>query len=279
MTAFTRRRLLTAGVGGVAGAGVLAAVAAGPAGLHDDARQLRDWILRRPDPFIPSAPEGVVRLETVHSAARGRDVDLFTAAPHGYGDGKGLPVCLVLHGATARPRDFQPFGLPRFLTAAVRRGAPPFVLMGADGGLLYWERDPASDDDPERMVLDELPRWAAQRGFDAGRLAGWGWSMGGVGVLHIAEVKPGFLRGAAAFSPAVTPGDGVFASIAALAGTPLGVWCGRDDPLYPNVRRLVAALPEPPRVVAYGPGAHTRVYWDSVTLPALGFVGRVLGAA
>ena len=78
--------------------------------------------------------------------------------------------------------------------------------------------------------VDELPRWAAERGFDAGRLAGWGWSMGGFGVLHIAEVKPGFLRGAAAFSPAVTPGDGVFASIGALAGTPLGVWCGRDDP-------------------------------------------------
>jgi dienelactone hydrolase len=168
VTAFTRRRLLT------------------------DARRVRDWILRRPDPFIPSAPEGVVRLETVHSAARGRDVD-------------------------------------------------------------------------------ELPRWAARRGFDAGRLAGWGWSMGGFGVLHIAEVKPGFLRGAAAFSPAVTPGDGVFALIGALAGTPLGVWCRRDDPLYPNVRRLVAALPDPP-------GAHTRVYWDSVTLPALAFVGGVLGA-
>jgi hypothetical protein len=93
----------------------------------------------------------------------------------------------------------------------------------------------------------------------------------------IAEVKPDSCA-APAFSPAVTPGDGVFASIAALAGTPLGVWCGRDDPLYPNVRRLVAALPEPPRVVAYAPGAHTRVYWDSVTLPALAFVGGVLGA-
>jgi predicted esterase len=173
--------------------------------------------------------------------------------PHGHGDGKGLPVCLVLHGATARPRDFQPFGLPRFLTAAVRRGAPPFVLMGADGGLLYWERDPGSDDDPERMVLEELPRWAAERGFDAGRVAGWGWSMGAFGVLHIAEVRPGFLRGAAVFSSAVTPGDDVFASIGRLAGTPLGVWCGRDDPLYPNVRQLVAALPEPPRVVAYAP--------------------------
>ena len=79
--------------------------------------------------------------------------------------------------------------------------------------------------------------------------------------------------------PAVAPGDDVFSSIGRLAGTPLGVWCGRDDPLYPDVRRLVAALPERPRVVAYAPGAHTRVYWDSVTLPALGFVGSVLGPA
>ena len=279
MTAVTRRRFLAAGAGGIAAAGLLGAAAAGPVALHDDARRFRDWVLRRPDAFIPSVPEGVVKLETVRSAARGRDVDLFTAVPHGYGAGAGLPVCLVLHGATARPSDFRPFGLPRFLTAAVRRGAPPFVLMGADGGLLYWERDPNSNDDPERMVLEELPRWAEERGFDPGRLAGWGWSMGGFGVLHVAETRPGFLRGAAVFSPAVAPGDAVFSSIGRLAGTPLGVWCGRDDPLYPDVRRLVAALPEPPRVVAYAPGAHTRVYWNSVTLPALAFVGGVLGRA
>jgi predicted esterase len=274
MTAFTRRRFL-AGACGVAGAGLVGASAT--RNLHDDVRNFRDWILRRPDPFIPNAPEGVVKLETVHSAARGQDVDLFTAVPHGYGAGEGLPVCLVLHGATARPSDFRPFGLPRFLTEAVRRGAPPFVLMGADGGLLYWEPDPEGGDDPERMVLEELPRWAEERGFDAGRLAGWGWSMGAFGVLHIAELRPGFLHGAALFSPAVTPGDDVFADAARLAGTPLAIWCGRDDPLYPNVRELVAALPERPQVVAYAPGAHTRVYWNSVTLPALAFVGGVLG--
>jgi predicted esterase len=274
MPSLTRRRLFAVGAGGIAGAGLFGAAEA--RNLHDDARRFRDWVLRRSDPFIPNAPEGVVQLETVHSAARGRDVDLFTAVPHGYGSGAGLPVCVVLHGATARPADFRPFGLPRFLTAAVRRGAPPFVLMGADGGLLSWERDPDSGDDPQRMVLAELPGWAGERGFDAGRLAGWGWSMGGFGVLHIAEAHPGFLRGAAAFSPAVSPGDDVFASIARLTGTPIGVWCGRDDPLYPNVRRLVAALPEPPRVAAYAPGGHTRVYWNSVTLPALGFVGSIL---
>ena len=70
----------------------------------------------------------------------------------------------------------------------------------------------------------------------------------------------------------------MFGSIDRLTGTPLGIWCGRDDPLYPNVRSLVSALSERPRVVAYAPGAHTRVYWNSVTLPALGFVGSVLGA-
>jgi hypothetical protein len=111
----TRRGLLAAGAGGIAGAALIGEAAT--RNVHDDARRFRDWIERRPDPFIPDAPEGVVKLETVHSAARGQDVDLFTAVPHGYGSGAGLPVCLILHGATARPKDFQPFGLPRFLTA------------------------------------------------------------------------------------------------------------------------------------------------------------------
>jgi hypothetical protein len=114
--------------------------------------------------------------------------------PHGYGDGAGLPVCLVLHGATARPRDYQGFGLPRFLTAAVHRGSPPFVLAGADGGLLWWEPGRGAGDDPRRMMLSEMPRWLDQRGFDSSRLAGWGWSMGGYGVLGLAEARPGWLR-------------------------------------------------------------------------------------
>ncbi|HYX84975.1 MAG TPA: alpha/beta hydrolase-fold protein [Gaiellales bacterium] len=271
----SRRGFLAAGAGALATIGAGVAVEAGPRRL----REFRNWIERRPDAWIPSAPEGRVRLEQVRSASRGRTVDLFTAVPYGYGDGAGLPVCLVLHGATARPSDFQSFGLGRFLTAAVRRGAPPFVLAGADGGLLWWQPDESGDDDPQRMLLDEMPGWLERRGFDQTRTAAWGWSMGAYGALLLAEAAPGRLRGVAAFSPAVEPGDAVFSSIDRLAGTPVGVWCGRDDPLYPNVRRLVADIPSRPRIVSYAPGAHTRVYWNSVTLPAFAFVARLLTPA
>jgi hypothetical protein len=61
----------------------------------------------------------------VHSQARGKTVDLFTAVPHGHGDGAGLPVCVILHGVSATPKNYQAFGLGKFLTAAVERAARP----------------------------------------------------------------------------------------------------------------------------------------------------------
>jgi pimeloyl-ACP methyl ester carboxylesterase len=233
-------------------------------------------VFGRPKVFIPDAAEGEVHLDTVYSHARGRDVSLFTAVPAGYGSGKGLPVCVILHGASARPADYQPFGFAKFLTEAVKRGAPPFALAGADGGLLWWEPGHAPNDDPGKMVTDEMPGWLAQRGFDASKTAAWGWSMGGYGVLRLAESDPKLWRAVAAFSPAVSEGDAVFGGAGALAGPKLGVWCGTSDPLYPTVQKLVAALPQKPDPLSYGPGAHTRVYWDSVTLPAFAFIGASL---
>jgi hypothetical protein len=180
-----------------------------------------------PDAFIPAAPEGRVRLERVRSTSLGGSVDLFTAVPQGHGDGAGLPVCLVLHGATARADDLQAFGLGRFLTAAVRRGAPPFVLAATDYGPDGWEGD------AQRMLLEDMPRWMEERGFDGSHMAGWGWSLGGYGLLRLIEARPHLLRSAALFSPAVQPGDPSFRDAARLAQTPLGVWCGRDDALFP----------------------------------------------
>jgi hypothetical protein len=206
MVATMKRRALVGG-----GATAIVDAVRGRTWLHGELRDRHhEWF--GPHAHIPSAPEGRIRLEQVSSRARGTTVDLFTTVPHGHGhgDGAGLPVCVILHGVTGRPSDYQGFGLGRFLTDAVQRGAPPFVLAGADGGVLYWEPDPAGVD-------------------------------GGYGVLRLGEVRPGRLRAVAAFSPDVTHSPAVARS--------------------------------------YGDGAHTRAYWDSVTLPAFAFLGGELGTA
>ena len=198
----TRRTLLwgAAGVAGVAAVGGVG-LALAPAGSSASSGL-------GPTRTSPMLPRVRCSLEQVESAARGRPVDLFTAVPDGYGDGAGLPVVVILHGASATARDFQPFGLARFLTQAVRDGAEPFVLAGADGGTTRWEGD-GRGDDPQAMLTDELPGWLAERGFDADRRALWGWSMGGYGALRLAESSPTTPRAVAAFSPAIDAGDAV----------------------------------------------------------------------
>jgi S-formylglutathione hydrolase FrmB len=265
----SRRRLL---LGAAGAAGV---VAAGAAGWSLASERVVRSLGLGPDPFIPAAPDGVITLETVHSDARGADVQLFTAVPDGFGDGEGLPVVVVLHGASGRPSQYQEFGLGRFLTAAVDAGAAPFVLAGADGGTLRWEPQPDGDD-PQRMVREELPRWLDERGFDASRRAVWGWSMGGYGALRLAQDAPRWSRATATFSPAVAVGDPVFADVVRLAGQTLGVWCGTEDPFIDSVRALVDALPQPPVIASFTPGAHTRVYWNEQTLDAFAFLASSL---
>jgi hypothetical protein len=254
-----RRRVLLTGVGAVV-------VAAAAAGYHS----------RQPgfDPVIPAVPAGDERVERRRSAMRGQDVDFYSAVPAGYGAGRGLPVCLVLHGATARPASFPRLGFGRFLTDAVRRGAPPFVLAGASGGMLSWR--PSGADDPQRMVHEEIPLWCKTRGFDVSRPALWGWSTGGYGALLLAEAFPGFARAVAAFSPEVSPSDDVTGAAHLLRGTPVGLWCGRQDPLYPDVRALARALPEPVAAGAYADGRHNMAYWSRCIPAAFDFVARDL---
>lgn len=242
-----------------------------------------------PDGTIPSAPEGVVRWERRFSQARDTEVGLFTAVPAGYGEGRGLPVCLVLHGATATTQDFRRFGFGRFLTAAAREGVPPFVLVGADGGVKGWRSAGDADrDDPQRMLTDEVPGWIAGSGFDSDRLGAWGWSMGGAGTLLLAEALGARLRVAAAFSPAVPNGpdgapptpDGrprdVWTAATRLDGKRTGLWCGTADDLYPRVKDFADRMPERPALAAFAKGAHTRGYWDRVTPRAFRFIGENL---
>ncbi|WP_433290624.1 alpha/beta hydrolase [Actinoplanes sp. CA-030573] len=254
-----RRRILLAG--GVALAGYV-----GIAGYR--ARKAES------EPVIPDAPPGEEHLEHRWSAARGRTVGFYTAVPAGYGDGRGLPVCLVLHGGSKTPDDYAALGLGRFLTDAVRRGLPPFVLAGADGGRLAWR--PSGGDDPQRLVHEEIPVWCRQRGFDTGRMAAWGWSMGGYGALLLAEAFPGFVEAVAAFSPAVRPDDDVTGATRLLRGTPVGLWCGRQDALYGTVRDLESRLPEPPRAGGYADGRHNFGYWSRCLPAAFDFVANAL---
>jgi predicted esterase len=268
----TRRRVL---FGGAAAAGTVGlgglAVATGMLSLPG---RLQLMLGEGPVGVIPSVPAGTVTLTTVRSAARGRGVGFWTAVPDGHGAGAGLPVCLILHGASATTANYTAFGFGQFLTAAVRAGVPPFVLAGADGGLTFWKGSGA--DDPQRMLREEIPRWCADRGFDSSRVGAYGWSMGGYGSLLTAERNPGWLRAIAALSPAVGVGDDVFGGVSRLRGTPVGLWCGLADPLLPAVQQLAREVPGGPAVAAWATGAHQRVYWDSVTPAAFALVGKAL---
>lgn len=266
----TRRQLL---LGGAGAAGVAVAGAAAWPILPN---RFKRMVGLGEEPWVPDAAEGEVRLETVHSQARGTDVDLYSAVPDGYGDGAGLPVVVVLHGASATASDFVPYQLGRFVTAAVDAGAPPFVLAGADGGVNWWQPQPDGDD-PQRMVLEELPQWLDERGFDASRRAVWGWSMGGFGSLLLAETAPGWARATAAFSPAVHGGDEVFAGVDRLVPRRVGVWCGTGDPFYDAVRSLVDAMTSKPAIVTFEEGEHTRFFWNLHTVEAFTFLAERLG--
>lgn len=266
----SRRDVLVGGVGVLTVAALGVGAAAGVLPVPQRLRRLVADTGR--DGVVPAAPAGRVRLERVRSAARGRSVGLWTAVPAGHGDGEGLPVCLVLHGASATTADYEDLGLARFLTSAVRHGVPPFALAGADGGVSRWEGDGAGDD-PQRMLREELPAWCAARGFDADRLAAYGWSMGGYGALRMAQRDPAVLRAVAALSPAVGPGDPALLDASLLEGARTGLWCGRSDSFFDAVQELSRAIEPRAAVASFGKGAHTRGYWNRITPDAFAFVG------
>ena len=267
----SRRTVLTAVAGGVVAGGAVTLVA-GEKILNRAGRLFAD---EGPAGQIPDVPEGRVRLQQVQSDARGREVGFWTAVPDGHGSGAGLPVCLVLHGASARTEDFDRFGFARFLTAAVREGVPPFVLAGADGGRQRWEGGgPGSDDDPQRMLAEEIPAWCADLGFDGSRLAAYGWSMGGYGALRAAQLRPDTLRAVAALSPAVSRDDAVFEDAERLDPDRIGLWCGRSDGVFDEVQALAEVLD--PAVAAWDLGAHNRAYWNRITPDAFRHVGGAL---
>jgi pimeloyl-ACP methyl ester carboxylesterase len=264
----TRRGVLVGGGAGLFLAGAAAAIWATPPGWRA--------MIGHTDAYIPTAAEGTVRLDSVASAAMGRNLDLFTAVPAGYGDGAGLPVVVVLHGASASVGDFREFGFGHFVTAAVQAGAPPFVLAGTDDGPAGWLSDGGVD--PPTMLRDELPGWLADRGLDADRRVVWGWSRGGYGALRFALETPDYARAWALFSPAVSSDDPALDDLSALDGVPLAFWCGTDDGHYDDLRAVIDRLPSAPEVTDYAEGGHTRMFWNDHTLDAFRWLAERLTA-
>lgn len=248
--------------------------------------RLRGFLgLNGPDGTVPDVPPGPVTVERVRSVARGRDVDLAIMRPAGVT--ARLPVCLALHGRGLDAKSLVDMGFPRFLTAAARAGAPPFAMAAVDGGETYFvARD--EKDDPQRMLVEEVPAWLDARGLPA-PTAAYGISMGAFGALRYARNRPD-LRVVAVIGPALfrswadASSRNVFRDerqwaaneplrhTGDIVGDRLGVWCGTDDPFVGAARELVDRTR--PKIAAIGPGAHEGGYFLRVTPEMVQFIGQ-----
>ncbi|WP_188316905.1 alpha/beta hydrolase [Solihabitans fulvus] len=288
----TRRRLLIGGL--VAGVG---AVGAGVAVIEDvlpGGPALRRRLgMTGEDGAVPDVPPVPIAEHTMRSAARGRDVNVVTAAPTGV-DPATLPVCLVLYGRGGNAHVAVDTTLAKFLTAALGAGVPPFALVAVDGGTdSYWIAQDKGDD-PQAMLHDELPRWLTSLGLTRSGgvpAAALGTSMGCFGALVYARRRAAAPPVTALLSPALFREWGDASTVNAFhtealwadneplrhldqldPTLALGVWCGQEDPFYPSARQLAdRARPE---VASFDHGDHNAGYWNRVTPDALRFVGE-----
>ncbi|MDE3065512.1 MAG: hypothetical protein KGJ36_07570, partial [Acidobacteriota bacterium] len=262
----TRRQLLW-----WLGGGAAVAVAGGASALelvdHGilPGKQLLDRIdgaCSGPTPALEYASLGPSFSGRFFSRARRRSVGYTVAYPPGHRRGDEVSLVVVLHGygdthSTALK------GMTPAQAAALLPRLNPLAFATVDGGDGYWTPHP--HDDPMSMVLHEfipmLQRWGVGRPPSQIKLMGI--SMGGYGALAITEANPDLIVGVAAISPAIwtTYEQAVGANPSAfasrkvferydviahadrLAGIPLRVAVGRDDPFRPGVRAFVDAVP------------------------------------
>lgn len=199
------------------------------------------------------------------SHARKREVGYTIGYPAGHGPGSTLPLVLMFHGyggnhsnALVGMTPAQAVSLHRF-----RRQLPPMALVTMDGGNGYWTPHPG--DDPMAMLVEELIPLCRSHGLGRPphKIATMGISMGGYGALLVAEKRPDLIAAVASISPAIwtnwwqasSANPSAYASQAtfdannsvthawALAGIPVRVASGNDDPFKPGVQAFAAAAP------------------------------------
>jgi pimeloyl-ACP methyl ester carboxylesterase len=298
---WTRRKILTLGLGSAA-----ALVLAGAAGVElvshgvvpgkQELDQLDGACSVASPPFRFS---GVGHSESgsFYSRARRRAVGYTIARPPGAGPGTPLPLVVMLHGYGGNHTNALSGLRPWEAVALVVDGRPlpPMAMVTVDGGGGYW--NPHPDDDPMAMVVSELIPMCQRMnlGLSPHKIGTMGISMGGYGALLLAEKYPDLIRAAAAISPAIwtsyeearVANPGAYATAAdfaandavthagALAGTPVRVASGNDDPFHPGVVALTRALPSSATVVLSG-GCHTEPFFNAQEPPSLQFLGSHL---
>jgi enterochelin esterase-like enzyme len=297
----TRRRVLTLGLIPAA-----AVVAAGVTGVElvshgvlpgKAALDSLDGACSVPAPRLAYSRPGPSFSGTFYSAARRRSVGYTIAYPPGHQAGDQLPLVVMLHGYGASHLNALSGMSPAQALAVKADGRPlaPVAMVTVDGGNGFWTAHPG--DNPMAMVIGELIPLCQRRslGRPPHRIATMGISMGGYGALLLAEKYPRLISAVAAISPAIwTSYDqakaadrGAYASAAAfsandtithaaaLAGIPVRVATGYDDPFYPGVQVLARSLPAG-AVLDFAPGCHTDPFFLEQQPPSLAFLASHL---
>jgi S-formylglutathione hydrolase FrmB len=180
--------------------------------------------------------------------------------------------------------------LDRFLAAAVGQGATPFAMASVDGGESYWHAR-VDGDDAGAMVVDEFLPLLADHGLDVGRVAFFGWSMGGYGALRLAgRLGRDRVVAATATSPALwhrfadaAPGAfddtadfdraTVFGRQRELDGIRVRVDCGEEDPFYAATQDYVEGFRVHP-AGGFRPGSHDVGYWRRMAPAQVRFIAE-----
>jgi pimeloyl-ACP methyl ester carboxylesterase len=301
---WSRRRVLTRGLGGLAGLVVAGAVGFelvehGVLPGKQELDQL-DGACSVAAPPLRFRAGGPSRSGTFYSQARRRDVGYTVAWPPGHAPGDALPLVVMLHGFGANHTNALTAMSPAQAVALEVEGVPlpPMAMVTVDGGGGYW--NPHSHDDPMQMVVGELVPMCQRLNLGRApeRIGTMGISMGGYGALLLAERHADVFTAVAAISPAVWTtyaqasganagayasaadfaSDDVVTNAASLADTPVRVASGLDDPFHPGVVALARALPKS-AVVELSQGCHTGSFFTAQEPPSLAFLGTHLSAA
>lgn len=281
-----RRTLLTAGFAGVAGVGLGVG-----AGLSLDALSSAD------DDLAAVRPGPVVR-DTFVSAARGGLATRWSLIrpPDVVGP---LPLVLALHGHGGSTEALlaEPWDLPGALARAVAvDGVAPFAVATVSGGKTFWHERPWGED-AGAMVIDELlPMLLARDDVLIEPIGMLGWSMGGYGVLRLAGLlgpdrvaavvasSPGLYDDPALAHPNGFVDEAEYERFSVmdrqrdLAGIPVRVDIGTEDPFYPATRTYVDGFAPRADVEShYSEGGHEIGYTRRVMPDELAWLGERVG--